>query len=100
MSPSVRVLRFARICTEVATLNHGEPISCIYLDEQPAPVGQIIRAGAQWGYHLAGHVEPIVSSTLSRQDLERQIVLWHLGELTGATDHDSAMIQPVFAAAI
>jgi hypothetical protein len=100
MSPGVRVLRFERICADVAAQNNGTPISCVYLDKQPAPVGQIIRAGAEWGYHLARRPEPIFSSTVSRQDLERQIVLWHLGELTAATDHHSDLIHPVLAAAV
>lgn len=100
MSPSVRVLRFARICADIAAPTDGELISSVCLDEHPVPVGRIIRAGPQWDYQLAGRPEPILSSALSRQDLERQIVLLHLGELTAATRHDSDLIHPVFAAAV
>lgn len=100
MSPVIRVLRFARICADIDASTDGELISSVCLDEHPVPVGQIIRAGAPWNYHLAGRPESMLSSAISRQDLERQIVLFHLGELTAATGHNPDLIQPVFAAAI
>jgi hypothetical protein len=94
------VLRFARICADSAAPTDGELISSVCIDEHSVPVGRIIRVNAQWDYHLAGRAEVILSSALSRQDLERQIVLLHLGELTAATGPNSDSIHPVFAAAV
>lgn len=100
MNPCVRVLRFARIYADNFVPADGELIANVCLDEHPVPVGRIIRAGARWDYHLAGRPGPILSSALSRQDLERQIVLLHLGELTAATGPNSDSIRPFFAAAV
>ena len=100
MSPGVRVLRFARICADSGVPTGGELISTVCLDEHPVPVGRILRVGAQWDYHVAGRSGPMLSSALSRQDLERQIVLVHLGELTAPTGQNSDLIHPVFAAAV
>jgi len=100
MNPCIRVLRFARICADNGVPTDGELIANVCLDEHPVPVGRIIRDGAQWDYHLAGRPGPILSSALSRQDLERQVVLLHLGELTAATGFYYDSIRPVFAAAV
>ena len=101
MSPAqLRVIRFARASADAVTPSDGKLIACVHLDEHPVPVGRIFRAGARWDYHLAGHPGPILSSALSRQDLERQIVLLHLGELTAAAGPNPDLVRPVFAAAV
>jgi hypothetical protein len=50
-----------------------------------APIGLILRTAAGWCYQLEEGSTSLLASSHSRHDLERQIVLYHLGSLP-ATD--------------
>ena len=83
MNPRVRVIRFARV-TAPAILAGGEIIAHVLLDEAPTAAGQILRSPAGWQHQLGDASMSGLSSAHSRQDLERQIVLYHLGSLPAA----------------
>ena len=83
MNPHVRVIRFARV-TAPAGLAGGEIIACVLLDEAPAAAGLILRSAAGWRYALGDGSAAGLASSHSRQDLERQIVLYHLGPMPAA----------------
>jgi hypothetical protein len=84
MNPRVRVIRFARVAAP-AGLATGEIIAHVLLDEKPALAGRIGRSSMGWHYQLGDHSPSGLASSHSRQDLERQIVLYHLGSLPTAT---------------
>ena len=91
MNPRVRVIRFARV-TEPAGLAAGEIIARVWLDESAGVIGLILRTAAGWDYQLKEDCTSVLVSRSSRQDLERQIVLYHLGSLpaAGAIGDESA----------
>ncbi len=101
MNPRVRVIRFARV-TEPAGLAAGELIAHVLLDEAPTAAGRIIRSSTGWHHRLADNSPSGLVSTLSRQDLERQIVLYHLGSLptANAPTESAPEIKTWFAQAI
>jgi hypothetical protein len=49
------------------------------LHEQPAPVGHIVAHDRSWHYVLADGAPSGLTSTISRHDLEEQIVQHHFG---------------------
>ena len=80
MTLGVRTIRFARADSNSLPVIAGtELVGRVRLDEQPDPAGQIIRRGRVWEYILADGTLSGLTSSDSRQDLERQIVLFHLG---------------------
>ena len=87
MNPRVRVIRFARV-TAPANSAAGEIIAHVLLDEVPALAERIIRSSMGWHHQLGDHSRSGLASNHSRQDLERQIVLYHLGPLPTATVSD------------
>jgi hypothetical protein len=84
MNSRVRVIRFARV-TEPAGLADGEIVARVWLDESVRAIGLILRTAAGWCYQLEEGSTSLLASSHSRHDLERQIVLYHLGSLP-ATD--------------
>ncbi|MBS0663168.1 MAG: hypothetical protein JSR48_07870 [Verrucomicrobia bacterium] len=85
MTPGNRSIRFARASTsQDSAPAESRLVATVLLDEQPIPVGQIIERGPSWEYVLAGSRPSGLASTVSRQDLERQVVLYHLGTLPGS----------------
>lgn len=87
MNPRVRVIRFARV-TELAVLAAGEITAHVWLDASTNVVGQILRSGSGWHYQFADGSAAGLASSHSRQDLERQIVLYHLGSLPATADRE------------
>ncbi len=98
MNPRVRVIRFARV-TEPAGSAGGEIISQIWLDDSVVAASTIARSAAGWQHQLNDGTATGLVSTLSRQDLERQIVLYHLGPLSTAADDNEVATKDWFAAA-
>ena len=100
MSPTVRIIRFAR--TDIADVypSGGEIIARVFLNETAAPVGLVLRAAGLWAYRLVDGPSPVLDGRLTRQDLERQITLFHLGEVPCAPAADDTTMQPEFVAAI
>jgi hypothetical protein len=87
MTPGIRVIRFAR--AEAAS-RPGTPgpvsVARVLLDEQLDSAGQIVQHTRSWEYLLADGTSSGLTSTASRQDLERQVIMYHLGPLpTGET---------------
>ena len=82
MNPGVRVIRFAR-AEDGHRLEPSGPVTVarVLLQEEPNPAGHIVRQDSAWLYLLADGSPSGLSSTLSRQDLEQQIVLFHFGPL-------------------
>ena len=100
MSPTVRIIRFAR--TDIADVypSGGEIIARVFLNETAAPVGLVLRAAGLWAYRLVDGPSPFLDGRLTRQDLERQITHFHLGEVPCAPAADDTTMQPEFDAAI
>ena len=100
MSPTVRIIRFAR--TDIADVypSGGEIIARVFLNETAAPVGLVLRVAGFWAYRLVDGPSPVLDGRLTRQDLERQITLFHLGEVPCAPAADDTTMQPEFDAAI
>ena len=100
MSPTVRIIRFAR--TDIADVypSGGEIIARVFLNETAAPVGLVLRVAGFWAYRVVDGPSPVLDGRLTRQDLERQITLFHLGEVPCAPAADDTTMQPEFDAAI
>jgi hypothetical protein len=84
MNGLVRSIRFARVSNAAGCLNlaGGETlIARVLLDEAPTSVGAIVSraAGSRWCYLHADGSDSGLFSAISRQDLERQVVLFHFG---------------------
>ena len=91
MTTRVRAIRFARAeASPLAATSAAELVACVRLDEQPDPTGQIIRRGSVWDYILADGSSSGLTSAQSRQDLERQIVLFHLGTVPSDESGDAS----------
>jgi len=90
MNPGVRVIRFAR-AEDGDHLGPQGPVTVtrVLLQEDPTPAGHIVRQEAAWRYLLADGSWSGLSSTLSRQDLEQQIVLFHFGPLPAAEPEEA-----------
>ena len=98
MSPRVRVIRFAR--TNEAAGPEREVVARVLLDESVDAVGVILRSSSGWHYQPTGETVISLTSLHSRQDLERHIVLYHLGPLPAANgDAESASIAKTWFAA-
>jgi len=80
MNPCVRVLRFAR---PAPPSTGDETVAQIWLDEPGVFVGAIGRESGRWIHVLADGAPSGLASRHSRSDLERQIILYHLGSLPG-----------------
>jgi hypothetical protein len=100
MTGLVRSIRFARgrDAAGCPNLPDGETlIARVVLDEAPAPVGAIVsrEGGPRWCYLHADGSHSGLFSALSRQDLERQVVLFHFGavpaEKTAVSVHEPAL---------
>jgi hypothetical protein len=100
MNPPVRIIRFARTDISEVHPSGGEIIARVYLNETAAPVGLVLRAAGFWAYRLVDGPSPVLESQLTRQDLERQISLFHLGEVPCAPAAHYTPEQPEFIAAI
>jgi hypothetical protein len=85
MSPGVRVIRFTRV-EDSRRAGPAGPVfvAGVVLHEQPAPVGHIVAQDRSWRYVFADGTPSGLASTLSRQDLEEQIVQHHFGSATVA----------------
>jgi hypothetical protein len=81
MTPGIRVIRFAR--AETGNRPGTGSVARVLLDEQPDSAGQIIQRAQLWEYVLSDGTSSGLTSTMSRQDLERQVILYHLGPLPG-----------------
>ena len=85
MSSGVRAIRFARATIVQDPAQPGVlSVADVLLDERPAPAGRIVRRDQTWDYMLADGTRSGLASTVSRQDLERQVVLYYLGTLPGS----------------
>jgi hypothetical protein len=102
MSPRVHVIRFARVTEPLSTKDGGTVSAYLWLHDQPAPVGLIVHVAGVWEYRFADGTRSGLSSDVSRQVLERQIVLYHLGALPGPTVKPAPKVagEDWFAAAI
>lgn len=87
MTPGIRVIRFARAESGARPGSPGlVSVARVLLDEQPDSAGQIVQRAQTWEYLLADGTSSGLVSTASRQDLERQVIMYHLGPLpTGET---------------
>ena len=102
MSPRVQVIRFARVTETLSTKDGGSVTAQLWLHDRPAPTGMIVRLAGVWEYRFADGTRSGLSSDISRQVLERQIVLYHLGALPGPTVKPAPKLarEDWFAAAI
>lgn len=102
MSPRVHVIRFARVTEPLSTKDGGTVSAHLWLHDQPNPVGQIVQTASGWEYRFADGTRTGLSSDVSRQVLERQIVLYHLGALPVPTVKPAPKVaaEDWFAAAI
>ena len=74
------MLLFARVPHGTAPGPRGqEPVARVLLDEQPEPVGLIVRQFQVWHYLLADGTPSGLISTLSRSDLEQQVTRHYFG---------------------
>ncbi len=84
MTPGIRVIRFARAETGTRPGTPGTvSVARVLLDEQLDSAGQIIQRAQLWEYVLSDGTSSRLTSTMSRQDLERQVIMYHLGPLPG-----------------
>lgn len=84
MIPGNRSIRFARASSSPETAPAASRlVASVILDEQPIPVGHLVERGPSWEYVLADGRPSGLTSSSSRQDLEWQVVLYHLGTLAG-----------------
>ncbi|MCX6943481.1 MAG: hypothetical protein NT173_01730 [Opitutales bacterium] len=95
MTPGLRVIRFAR--AETGT-HPGVPgsvsVARVLLDEQAEAAGQIVQHAATWEYLLPDGTSSGLTSRASRQDLERQVIMYHLGPLpAGETGGPEPVLQ-------
>ena len=91
MTPRVRAIRFARAeANPLSVKSEAELVARVRLNEQPDPTGQIVRCGSVWEYILADGSTSGLTSAQSRQDLERQIVLFHLGTVPSDESGDES----------
>jgi len=95
MIPCVRVLRFAR---PTPPSTGDETVAQIWLDEPGVVVGSIMREHGRWVHVLTDGAPSGLASRHSRSDLERQIILFHLGSLPG-TGGATFVTGPRFAIA-
>lgn len=100
MSPPVHSIRFARTDISDVHPSGDEIVARVYLNETAAPVGLVLRGAGFWAYRLVDGPSPVLDGRLTRQDLERQITLFHLGEVPCAPAADDTTMQPEFVAAI
>ena len=92
MSSAVRVLHFARLPDSQAPGPRGqEPVVSVLLDEQPDPVGLIVRLFQAWHHLLADGTPSGLISTLSRSDLEQQIARYYFGPEPGLEHTDPVL---------
>ncbi|MEO6876279.1 MAG: hypothetical protein ABI222_15800 [Opitutaceae bacterium] len=91
MSWEFRVLRFARVPDGPPSSPEGVVrIANVLIHEPPVPAGSIIMQGGAWHYLLADGSPSGLTSTMSRPDLEQQIVLYHFGVLPAVEGADPA----------
>ena len=84
MSLAVRVLRFARVPADRASALSGPVVVAdVLLDEQPAPVGQVVKQFDAWHYLLADGTPSGLVSTQSRQEIEAFIARHYFGPERG-----------------
>ncbi len=96
MTPAVRAIRFARVSPAPDPAKPGPRwVADVLLDEHPAPVGRVMQHDQSWTYVLADGTSSGLASTVSRQDLERQVVLYYLGTLPGAKAHEAGPPLPM-----
>lgn len=96
MSPQVRVIRFARPEPAPPNAAHGTIlVARVFLDEHPAPVGAIVRCGPEWRYVLGGADSAAIATAVSRQDLEYEVELFHLGGLPDAVTAETVGPLPL-----
>jgi hypothetical protein len=89
--PSVRIIRFARVNpTPAAGTSGAVPVAQVMLDEQAEPAGRIMRSEQRWEYLLADGAASGLASSESRQELERQVILYYLGALPSAQSDPGA----------
>jgi hypothetical protein len=102
MSPRVQVVRFARVPEPLSTRDGGTVTAHLWLHDHAAPVGMIVRTARGWDYRCADGKPTGLTSDVSRQVLERQIVLYHLGALAVPTFKNvpNAAVKDGVAAAI
>lgn len=96
MSPGNRSIRFARVSSSPeAAPAASRLVASVILDEQPTPVGHLVERGPSWEYVLADGRPSGLASTSSRQDLEWQVVLYHLGTLPGRKADSEPSALPI-----
>lgn len=82
MSSGIRVIRFARVVAGQRPDTSGPVvIARVHLDEQPAPAGDIVMHNQVWSYVLPDGKPSGLTSAVSRQDLEHQVLMYHSGSL-------------------
>ena len=98
MSPGVRVIRFTRLADSRGTGPTGPVfVAGVVLHEQPLPVGHIVAQDRSWHYVFADGAPSGLTSKISRQELEEQIVQYHFGLQETA---ESAHAEPALALAV
>jgi len=94
MSPGVRVIRFARVADGSRAVAADQVlVAGVLLQEQPAPVGHIVASGQTWRYLTADGAPSGLTSRISRQDLEEQIVRHHFGPAPAAAEEAESHLQ-------
>ncbi|MDB6092923.1 MAG: hypothetical protein JWM32_485 [Verrucomicrobia bacterium] len=82
MSSGIRVIRFARAERQPhPALPGAVVVTRVLLDEQDAATGVIVMRDDTWHYLLPDGAASGLTSVASRQDLEWQVALYHLGPL-------------------
>ena len=79
MNRRATIIRVARVAGSPTLTSPRAVMAEIFLDEHPVAVGWIIRLANCWRYESASTHVAELHSSVSRQDLESQIVQRYLG---------------------
>ncbi len=95
MSAHRQVLRFRATGSDGAVLSTSGTVLAITLDDSPVPVGHIVHlpstpeVAARWAYVLNDGRATGLQSTLSRHDLEGQIIEYYFQALIADRRHSA-----------
>jgi hypothetical protein len=90
-----RVLRFRATGSEGALVSTSGTVLAVTLDDSPVPVGHIVQlpatpeVAARWAYMLNDGRATGLQSTLSRHDLEGQIIEYYFQDLIADHRHSA-----------
>lgn len=77
MNASVSIIRFGRAEAGRLDASGAELVSQVFLHDLAAASGRIVRAAGRWIYLLADGTPSGLASSVSRAELEQQIIVFH-----------------------